>query len=125
MKKTKKITLHPVEWVFYTIACLVATLGLTSLVFGIVGHHLSVPLSDNWIKGFEAKIVLDLRIWGMILIASAALIAIIILAIFAQSADRKYEKSLRRQQRLSSAAVSEMEIKPAVQEVEVDSNPAQ
>ena len=119
MKKTSTRKVKVVELVFYILAGVVALVGLTSTVFGIVGHHLNVPLKDNWIKTAESNIVLDFRIWGIILLASAAVIAVIVLVIFAQGADRQYEKTLRRQQRLTSSAVSEMEIKPAVQTVDV------
>ena len=122
-KENNRKGLHPVEWVFYSIAAVVAILGIVSLVFGIVGYHLNVPPEDNFIALAEAKIVLNFRYWGLILIGSGALIAVIVLSIFAQSADRKYEKNLRRQQRLSSSKISEMEIKPAVETIEVESKP--
>ena len=125
MKKTSTRKIHPVEIVFYSIAAVLAVVGLVSLTFGIVGHHLTVPLDDNWIKTAEKSIVLDFRIWGLIFLASAALVAVIVLMIFASGADRAYEKTLRRQQRLSSNITDEMEIKPAVETIEVDSTPVE
>ena len=119
MKKTSTRKIKVVELIFYILAGVVGLVGLTSTVFGIVGHHLSVPRADNWIVQAEDKIVLDFRIWGIILIGSAALVAVIILMIFAQGADRAYEKTLRRQQRLSGNTLGDMEIKPAVQTVDV------
>ena len=119
MKKTSTRKIKVVELVFYIISGILGLVGITSTVFGIVGHHLSVPRADNWIVTAEDNIVLDFRIWGIILIASAALIAVIILVIFAQGTDRAYEKTLRRQQRLTASQVSEMEIRPAVQTVDV------
>ena len=125
MKKPSTKKIHPVEIVFYSIASVLAVVGLVSLVFGIVGHHLTVPLDDNWIKTAEKAIVLDFRLWGLILIASAALVAVVVLMIFASGADRAYEKTLRRQQRLNSSITSEMEIKPAVETIEVEAKPVE
>ena len=125
MKKPSTKKIHPVEIVFYSIAAVLAFVGLVSLVFGIVGHHLTVPLDDNWIKTAEKSIVLDFRLWGLILIASAALVAVVVLIIFASGADRAYEKTLRRQQRLNSSITSEMEIKPAVETIEVEAKPVE
>ena len=125
MKEKKKLSVKPVELVFYIISAVIAFVGLTSMTFGIVGHHLTVPRAENWIKTAEDAIVLDFRIWGLILVAAAAIIAVIVLVIFAHSSDRVYEKTLRRQQRLNSSLASEMEIKPAVETVEVDSNPVE
>ncbi len=120
-KEVARKGLHPLEIVFYSISGCTAITGLVFLILGIITQH-AKDRNSNLVLN-EAKIVLDYRIWGIILIAAAALIAVIVLAIFAQSADRAYEKTLRRQQRLSAAKISEMEIKPAVQKIEVESNP--
>ena len=125
MKKTSTKKIGVLEIVLYSIAAVVAFVGLVSLTFGIVGQHLTVALDVNWIKTAEANIVLDFRIWGIILVSTAAVMAVIVLMIFASRADRKYEKSLRRQQRLSASAVDNMEIRPAVETVEVDSKPVE
>ena len=114
------------ELVWYIVSGVLAVLALTSLVFGIVGHHLPGNLDDNFIKQAEKAIVLDFRTWGVIVLAIAAIIATINLLAFAKSSDREVEKTLRRQQRLAnSSALNEMEIKPAVQTVEVESTPVE
>ncbi len=125
MRKSKGNTkrIHVAELILYIVSAVALVVGLTSLTFGIVGHHINVPLEDNWIIKAETSIVLDFRIWGIIIISSAALVSVVTLVAFASGADRQYEKSLRRQQRLSSSAINEMEIKPAVETIEVESNP--
>ena len=125
-KEATKREIKGKELVWYIVAGVLAVLALTSLVFGIVGHYLPGSLEDNFIKQAEKNIVLDFRTWGVIVLAAAAIIATIDLLVFAKSSDREVEKTLRRQQRLAnSSALNEMEIKPAVQTVEVESAPVQ
>lgn len=95
------------------------------MIFGIIGHHMSGNLEQNFIKQAEKSIVLDFRIWGIILLASGTIVALIALVYFAMRADRNNEKILRRQQRLSASSVEGLEIKPAVQTIEVDSTPSE
>lgn len=125
-KEATKREIKVKELVWYIIAGVLAVLALTSLVFGIVGHYLPGNLDDNFIKQAEKAIVLDFRTWGVIVLAAAAIIATIDLLVFAKSSDREVEKTLRRQQRLAnSSALNEMEIKPAVQTVEVEAKPVE
>ena len=123
-KEVRKISGKELTW--YIIAGVVALLGLTSLIFGIVGHHLSVSLDNNFIKQAEKVIVLDFRTWGVIALAGAMVIALITLLVFAKISDRDIEKTIRRQQRIATSnALNDMEIKPAVETVEVDATPVE
>lgn len=118
-KETKKLPIKELIW--YIIAGFIAFGGLIFLVFGLIGHFMPVAVEDNFVKQAEKNIVLNFTWWGLIIIAVAAVLAIIVLLVFAKQADRETEKTIRRQQRLaSSKAIDDMEIKPAVEEIPVE-----
>lgn len=123
MKKENSKKIQFKELIWYFLAGILGFAGLFMMVFGIVGHHLGGSLEQNFIKQAEKNIVLDFRIWGIILLASSLVIALIALVYFARSADRDIEKAIRRQQRLNAQLTEGMEIKPAVQTIEVESTP--
>ena len=123
MKKENSKKLQVKELIWYFLAGILGFAGLFMMVFGIIGHHLGGNLEQNFIKQAEKNIVLDFRIWGIILLASGLVIALIALVYFARSADRDIEKAIRRQQRLNAQLTEGMEIKPAVQTIEVESTP--
>ena len=104
------------EFLWYAGCGLVVVFGIMCMVFGIVGYHL--PSSNNFIKDFEAKIPLDLRIWGIIFMAAGVIVAIIALIVNAKKADREIEKKVRREQRLAAQNSMDIEVKSAVQIVE-------
>ncbi len=118
--KKKKLSLPRKEIAWYVFASFLAVVGLTFIVIGIVGDHLPVKSSDNWVLISEAAWLsnwshMGYRYWGIILLAAGALIGCTALTMFARSGDRDSERALRRAQRL--AAVSEEE--PVVKEAEV------
>ena len=122
MKKETKKQLPIKEIIWYIIAGFIAFGGVTMITFGLIGHFMNVPLEQNFIKQAEKEIVLNFTWWGLILLALGALVAIITLLVFAKVYDRDVEKTIRRQQRLeSSTLATEMEIKPAVEEVDISS----
>ena len=123
MKKENSKKLQVKELIWYFLAGILGFAGLFMMVFGIIGHHLGGNLEQNFIKQAEKNIVLDFRIWGIILLAAGLVIALIALIYFARSADRDIEKAIRRQQRLNAQLTEGMEIKPAVQTIEVESTP--
>ncbi|MCR5492017.1 MAG: hypothetical protein K6F32_07820 [Bacilli bacterium] len=96
------------EITFYVIAAVIGAIGLFSLVLGIVGEHLPVLASDNWILTSEAAWLsnwshMGYRFWGLILIGAAVLLTCICLTVFAREGDRDTERALRRAQRLGQA----------------------
>ena len=106
----KKVTKKEIAW--YVIAGVIGVLGLFSLILGIVGEHLPVLASDNWILTSEAAWLsnwshMGYRFWGLILIGAATLLAVICLTLFAKEGDRDQERALRRAQRLGKAKASE------------------
>ena len=125
MKKEKAAKLSIKELVWYIIAGVAMFAGVFMIIFGIIGHHMGGNLDQNFIKQAEKNIVLDFRIWGIILLASGMLIAVIALVVFAKSADRNIERTIRRQQRLDASITEAMEIRPAVQTIEVESKPVE
>ena len=106
----KKLTKKELAW--YIFAGVIAVVGLFSLVLGIVGEHLPVKASENWIITSESAWLsnwshMGYRFWGLILIAAAALIFCVALSLFAREGDRDTERALRRAQRLGAKPVSE------------------
>lgn len=105
-KQAKKLSNKEIFW--YVLAGIIGVLGLTSLVFGIVGDHFPGLYEDNWIAASENGWIkawshLGYRYWGIILIVVAAFIAVVALTVFAKEGDRDTERALRRQQRLAMA----------------------
>ena len=117
-KENKAISRKEIAW--YIIAGFIAILGVVSIVFGVIGHHMGGDLSSNFIKQAETKTGLGFRAWGIIAVALGAIIAIITLSVFAKEYDRNIEKTIRRQQRVVNVN-TDMEIRPAVQTIEVES----
>ena len=104
MASPKKISNKELAW--YVIAGIVGVVGLTSLVFGIIGEHFPGLYSDNWIAAGEAGWLkawsgLGYRWWGIILLAIAVFLAVVVANVFAKEGDRDVERALRRQQRLA------------------------
>lgn len=104
MASPKKLSNKELAW--YVIAGIVGAVGLTSLVFGIVGEHFPGLYSDNWIAAGEAGWLkawsgLGYRWWGIILLAIAVFLAVVVANVFAKEGDRDVERALRRQQRLA------------------------
>ena len=93
-------------------------------VFAIFGHHMNVPLNENFIKTAENALIkalnipFDFRIWGIIFLFVGLVIAIITLNVHAKKVDREVEKTIRRQQRLNAGLNEEIAVKSAVEIVE-------
>ena len=56
--------------------------------------------------------------WGIIFLALGMFVVIVALNYFAKKVDRENEKTIRRQQRLSSSLAKDIEVKDAVQIIE-------
>ena len=106
------------EFIWYAICGLVATLGLICIIFGIVGDHMGVPASENFVTVFEDKIHFELRYIGLIAIAVAVIVFIICLLVNAKKADREVEKKLRRELRVAAQSNATIEVKKAVEVIE-------
>lgn len=120
----KKEKLSVKEFVLYAIASVIAIFGLILITFGIIGHHLNVPLDSNFVKNAENSLInaihipFDFRIWGVLFLLLGVVILIIVLTAFARKSDRENERTIRRQQRLASAKTDAAEVKAAVEVVE-------
>ena len=110
----KKVTTK--EFIWYVVCGLIGFLGLISVVFGILGYHM--PSQLNFIEEFETKIKFQLRYLGLILIAVAVVLSIIVLLFNAKKADREVEKKIRREQRIAAQSSKTIEVKEAVQIIE-------
>lgn len=125
---TKKTFLPRKELVWYAIAATLATLGLVFLVFGIIGSHLPVKASDNWVKNSENTWLvpwskMGYRWWGLIILGVGLAIGIIALCVFARSGDRDSERAQRRAQRLALEDEEE-EVVEVEAEEKVEAEPA-
>lgn len=112
------------EFAWYLVGATIAVFGLVLMIFGIVGHHLPINASNNFIKNAETGLInaihipFDFRIWGIILFALGVLVDVIALAVNAKKTDREVEKQLRRQQRQASLKNNTIEVKSAVEIIE-------
>lgn len=103
------------EFTWYVIAGILVFIGLTLIVFDVIGDNLGGSSADNWIITAQnsviewSKINMDWRGWGIIFFLAGALAAVITLAVFAKGADRLVEKEQRRQARLASIQESNSE----------------
>ena len=114
-KTPKKLTNKEIAW--YVIASIIAVVGLTFLVFGIIGDHFPGDYSDNWVAASENGWIkawsgLGYRWWGIILLVAAAFLAILVMNIFAKEGDRDTERAIRRQQRLAMSSSPEVVDEP-------------
>ena len=106
MSQSKK-KLPQKELAFYVIAGILATVGLTFIVFGIIGDHFPGIYEDNWVMASENAWLknwshLGYRWWGIILLSLAAFIAVVTLNVTAKESDRDADRALRRAQRLAA-----------------------
>ncbi|MDD3207731.1 MAG: hypothetical protein PHV19_04410 [Bacilli bacterium] len=101
-KVTKK------EFAWYVIAGILVFIGLTLIIFDIIGDNIRVGAGDNWILTAQnaviewSKINMDWRAWGIIFFLLGSLVIVITLSTFAKGADRLVEKEQRRQARLAA-----------------------
>ena len=105
------------EFVWYDIAGVFAFIGLTLIIFDIVGDNVQLNPADNWIANAEqaiitwSKINMDWRGWGLIFFSLGVFISVITLIVNAKGADRLVEKEQRRQARLTSLGEQKAESK--------------
>lgn len=102
-KKARKLSGKEMAW--YVIAAVLAVVGLTFVVFAIVGDFLPVLAEDNWVTTSEAAWLtnwspMGYRYWGLTLIGIAGVLSAIVLNFFAREGDKDEERALRRAQRL-------------------------
>jgi len=101
-----KVTVKEFTW--YVIAGILGFIGLTLIIFDIIGDNITGNAADNWIINAQnsviewSKINMDWRGWGLIFFLLGTFVAVITLAVFAKGTDRLVEKEQRRQARLAS-----------------------
>ena len=112
------------EFAWYLVGSTIAVFGVILMVFGIVGHHIQISASNNFIKTAESslieaiKIPFDFRIWGILIFVLGVAIDVIALAFNAKKTDREVDKQLRRQQRQAALKDNTIEVKSAVEIIE-------
>ena len=110
----KKVTNK--EFIWYLSCGLIAFLGVVAVVFGILGYHM--PSQLNFVEELEEKMNFELRFLGLILIAGAVVLSIIVLLFNAKKADREIEKKVRREQRIAAQNSNNIEVKQAVEVIQ-------
>ena len=108
-KNNKKSQIFEVVW--YTLCALLALWGLTYIVLGIVAEAITsvdnplLDASDTIKKLFG----LGFLYWGLIILAIASVLAIIVLLINGKNTDREQEREARRAARLAHQPVQNSE----------------
>ena len=110
----KKVTTK--EFIWYLACGLIAFIGLVAIIFGILGYHM--PSQLNFVEELEEKMNFELRFLGLILIAGAVVLSIIVLLFNAKKADREIEKKVRREQRIAAQNSNNIEVKQAVEVIQ-------
>ena len=110
----KKVTNK--EFIWYLACGLIAFIGVVTVVFGILGYHM--PSQLNFVEELEEKMKFELRFLGLILIAGAVVLSIIVLLFNAKKADREIEKKVRREQRIAAQNSKTIEVKQAVEVIQ-------
>lgn len=111
MAKTKKFNFSKKEWFFYILSLTVIFVGLVFAIIGIIGSHLPVKASDNWVTISENAWLanwshMGYRIWGIILLLAGTAVFCLSLTLFAREGDRDSERAARRAQRLAATNIS-------------------
>ena len=84
---------------------------------------MSSASGTNFIEAFESKIKFELRYLGLILIAAGVVLSVGVLLFNAKKADREVEKKIRREQRIAAQNSKTIEVKNAVEVLEVPAEP--
>ncbi len=111
MAKTKKFNFSKKEWFFYILSLTVIFVGLVFAIIGIIGSHLPVKASDNWVTISENAWLtnwshMGYRLWGIILLLAGTAVFCLSLTLFAREGDRDSERAARRAQRLAATNLS-------------------
>ncbi|MBO4286492.1 MAG: hypothetical protein J5880_04080 [Bacilli bacterium] len=105
----KEFTLF--EKICYPVCGALMLWGLTYTVLGLIGDNLQVASSDNYLKQASDEIAklfgLGFFGWGLIIFSIGAVIATVVLLVYARNTDRDYEKAQRRAARLARNRVTE------------------
>ena len=113
----KKVTTK--EFIWYAVCGLIIFLGLVCVVFGIIGYHMTSSSGVNFVEALEEKIKISLRFLGLIFIGVGVAMSVIVLLFNARKADREIEKKIRREQRIAAQNSKTIEVKNAVEVLEV------
>ena len=107
MAKQKKFNFSKKEWFWYILTLSLAFVGLVFAIIGIIGDHLPVKASENWVSISEKAWLsnwshMGYRYWGIILLCGGLIIFSLALTLFSRESDRDNERALRRAQRLAA-----------------------
>lgn len=115
-KESKKLNLSKKEWFWYILTLSIAFVGLVFAIIGIIGDHLPVKGSDNWVATSEAAWLtnwshMGYRYWGIILLVGGLVAFSLCLVLFSRESDRDSERASRRAQRLAAMSAVSQEAK--------------
>ena len=110
-KANRKVTIFEIVW--YTLSGLIAVWGLTFLTFGvIVRHSRSTDALYEADAAYKAAMKINFLNSGLILLPAGVIAAVVVLLLFAKTADREVEKQQRRAARIAAANSASVEAKP-------------
>ena len=104
MPKNSKKEFTLFEKICYPVCGALMLWGLTYTVLGLIADNLQVPNDSNYLKQASDEIAkifgLGFFGWGLIIFSIGAVIATVVLLVYARNTDRDYEKAQRRAARL-------------------------
>lgn len=105
MAKKNKMKITVFELVWYILMGLLAAWGLTFITLGVIVRNIK-QTSDlaTANQGWKAAMKTDYFTAGIIILVVAVISAVVVLSIFAKTADREVEKQQRRAARLAAAS---------------------
>ena len=109
-KKARKLSVFEIIW--YSITGLLGAWGLTYVVFGIIVRNQG---SNGALYGANATIANNFGLggffnWGLILVAIAVVLSVIVLLANAKKTDTEFEKNQRRAARLAAVEASKADV---------------
>lgn len=111
-KANRKVSIFEIVW--YSLTGAIAVWGLTFLTLGVIVRHLrSTDALYKANASYEAAMKIGFFNSGLILLPAGVLLAIVVLLVFAKTADREVEKQQRRAARIAAASSASVDAKPA------------
>ena len=110
-KANRKVTIFEIVW--YALCGAIAAWGLTFITLGVIVRHLrSTDALYKANASYEAAMKIGFFNSGLILLSAGVVAAVIVLLVFAKTADREVEKQQRRAARIAAASSASVEAKP-------------
>ena len=104
----KKLKISIFELIWYILTGGIAVWGLTFITLGVIVRNIKADTDlAKADAAWKAAMKTNYFVSGIILLVAGVILAVIVLCIFAKSADREVEKQQRRAARLAAANAAE------------------